>query len=229
MSRVKLLLGPISLAAFLLFPGCAAETLFLATFNSDTVGSPPATNQSTGTVGLDEGAGTVRVVLPPPGATTNWVEISHPTAPSPQTAMQGRFAQFKGLGTYGLLAVLFIPQDCGVVTLQFEPFGQGAATYTNFLHLDFMPNNTVRVDDSSTVFGTFPRDQFFTVSVSLNISATSATSHMALFGAGASGSLDYNVTGPLVLAQQFGAVRFWMGFQHTGRFKVDEILVTRNK
>jgi hypothetical protein len=229
MSRMKPILGPISLALLILLPGCAAETMLLATFNSDAVGGPPSTAQSTGTVAVDPGGGTVRVSGPPPGTTTNWVEISHPTAPSPQTALQGRFAQFKGDGTYGLLAALFIPKDCGVVTLQFEPFGQGPTTYTNFMHLDFMPNNTVRLDDSSTVFGTFPREQFFTVSVSLNISASGATSHMALFGTGASGSLDYTVTGPLVLARQFGGVRFWMGFQHTGKFKVDEILVTRNK
>jgi hypothetical protein len=218
------------LALVPLLTGCGTSTVLLANFDADLVGTPPAPTQATGTVSLDVGAGTVRVVPPPPGASTNWVQISHPTAPSPQTAMRGDFAGFQGDGTYGLLAVLFIPTGCGVVTVQFEPFGQGPTTYTNFLHLDFMPGNHVRVDDSPTVFGTFPRDQFFTLSVNLDIAPSSAVAHMALFGAGASGTLDYTVNPSLLpVARRFGAVRFWMGFQHTGAFEVDQILVTRKQ
>jgi hypothetical protein len=226
MNPTKTVLGSISAALLLLLPGCAAETVFLAAFNSDAVGSPPSPTQSAGTVAVDQGAGTVRVVGPLAETTANSVEISHPFAPSAPTALQCRFAQFKGDGTYRVLARLFIPKGCGIVTLQFEPFAQGPAIYTNFMHLDFMPNNTVRLDDGSTVFGTFPRDQYFTVSVSLDISASGATSRLALFGEGASGTLDYTVTGPLVLARQFGAVRLWMGSQHTGSFQAVPVLVT---
>lgn len=164
---------------------------------------------------------------PPPGATTNWVEISHPNANSPQTALQGKFNSPHGDGTYGLLAVMFIPTGSGVITLQFEPVQNGPSSYTNFLHLDFMPNNTVRIDDSSTTFGTFPRDQFFTISVNLKISPTSATAQMQLFGTGASGNLDYNLQPPFInLARQIGGIRFWMGAQHAGTFKVDDIVVS---
>lgn len=45
------------------------------------------------------------------------------------------------------------------------------------------------------------------------------------FGGGsASGQKDVNLPS---IANQFGGVRFWMGFQHTGTFFVDEILVTK--
>lgn len=206
---------------------CGSSQLLLANFNSDTIGAPPAANQPVGTVAVDQGAGTVRVAAPPPSATTNWVEITHPTPNSPQTALQGKFSQFRGVGRYGLLAALFIPSDTGVVTLQFEPAQNGPTTYLNFLHLDFMPNNTVRLDDSGTTFGTFPRNQFFTISVNLNIGDTASTAEMTLFGAGASGSLTYSVLPQFAnLARQIGGVRFWMGAQHVGSFKVDDIVVS---
>ena len=214
-----------SLLGIALLTGCTSQSLLIANFNSDVIGSPPSANQPQGTVAVDNGAGSVLVASPPPNASTNWAEISHPTVNSPQTALQGKFSQFEGEGRYGLLAVLFIPRDCGVVTLQFEPAQNGPRDYLGFLHLDFMPNNTVRIDDSGTTFGTFPRDQFFTVSVNLQIGASAATAQMQLFGAGASGSLEYNVQ-QANLARQIGGVRFWMGAQHVGAFKVDDIVVS---
>ena len=211
----------------LLISGCTSETIFLANFNSDSVGSLPSPTQATGTVAADQGAGTVRVAAPPAGASTNWIEISHPTANSPQTAIQGKFSQIKGEGNYGLLAVLFIPSGSGVATLQFEPVQNGPSDYLSFLHLDFMPNNTVRIDDGEATFGTFPRDQFFTVSVNLEITASGTTAAMQLFGAGASGNLDYTVKPPFInLARQIGGLRLWVGAQHAGTFKADDIVVT---
>ncbi len=146
------------------------------------------------------------------------------------TALRGDFAQARGEGSYSFLAALFIPSGTGVVTLQFEPFGRPATDYTNFLHLDFMPDNTVRVDDGETRFGTFPRDQLFTLSAQLNISATATQAHFQLFGTGASGDLNHTVTPALQnIARQFGAVKFWMGFPHTGVFNVDDVFVTFRK
>ena len=47
------------------------------------------------------------------------------------------------------------------------------------------------------------------------------------FGAGASGNLDYNVQPQFEnLARQIGGLRLWMGAQHTGSFKADDVLVT---
>ena len=53
------------------------EAIFLATFENDRAGAAPSPNQQTGTVAVAEGAGTVRVVMAPPGASSNWVQNAH--------------------------------------------------------------------------------------------------------------------------------------------------------
>jgi hypothetical protein len=65
----------------------------------------------------------------------------------------------------------------GAVTVAFEPFGFPEDSYTNFLHLDFMPEGDVRIDDGPVRFGHFSRDQVFALAVGLNITATAATAH----------------------------------------------------
>ena len=143
------------------------------------------------------------------------------------STMTCTFSKFLGNGSYSLTASLFIPSGSGLATVSFDTGPQGAPPYIDFLHFDFMQNNTVRInDDGNTAFGTFPRDQVFSITVSLNIAASNTTAHMQLFGPGAAGSADYNVT-PLVLAQQLGAVKFWMGYPWTGSFKVTNIVVTK--
>jgi hypothetical protein len=208
-----------------LLGGCAAGTLPSAHPGGDATG----TGRTTGLISFDEASGTVRVLAPPPGGSSPWMPVRSPTTPSPRSAVLGNFSQFRGDGTYTLTAAVLIPRDAGVVTLQFEPFGHGQAIYGNFLHLDFMPNNTVRVDDkNSVVFGSFPRDQVFVVLVTLNLSTTSTTPHFGILGAGASGSLDYTVDPALQsVARQFGAVRFWTGSRHTGSFTADDVLAAR--
>ncbi|HEY3136050.1 MAG TPA: hypothetical protein VGL29_08480 [Blastocatellia bacterium] len=211
----------------LLSTACNSKTVLLANFNSDTVGAPPASAQNTGTVQVDPGGGSVTVVDAPPGLPANkWVHISHPTQPSPQTGMRGVFSQFDGPGKYGLVCSLYIPSGTGAVTVQFEPFVE-PNEYFGFMHLDFMPEGDVRIDDDeSKRFGHFPRDQSFVLSVNLVITSTTATARATLLGSGASGdSGDININNPF--ARQFGAVRFWMGFQWRGSFFADDILVTR--
>ena len=121
---------------------------------------------------------------------------------------------------------MFIPSGTGVVTLQLEPIGGGINTFTNFIHIDFMPENNVRVnDDESTRFGSFPRDASFVVSMLVDSTVAPPTARISLLGGGsASGQKD--VTLPAI-ANQFGGVRAWMGFQHKGTFFIDEILVTK--
>jgi hypothetical protein len=211
----------------LLLSGCAGATttIFNAQFTSDSVGASPSPAQTVGTVAVQAGAGSVLVATPPPGAIGNWVKISHPTRFTPETGLQGKFTDLHGNGTYILLAALFIPTGCEVVTLQFESWL--GSSYPSFLHLDFMPNNTVRIDDRSTTFGTFQRDKYFTVLVRLDVGSPVTRVHMQLFGTGASGDLDYNVLSIFgSLPQQFAAVRFWMGYQWVGAFKVDDITVS---
>jgi hypothetical protein len=225
---VKRILGLGSIGFLFLLAGCNSVTLFQSSFSSHAVGAPPSHNQSTGTIDIAGAPGSVMIVPPPPTATGNWAQISRTGGPgAPITTMQCSLSQFKGDGSYSLLAVLFIPSGSGLATVEFETFGQASPSFAGFLHLDFLRTNTVRInDDPAQVFGTFPRDQFFTLAVTLDITPSSATAHMQLFGTGASGSKDFNVT-PLFLARQFGAVKFWMGFPWNGSFDVTDILVTR--
>ena len=108
----------------------------------------------------------------------------------------------------------------GVASISFA-----ATTGEEFLHLDLLPSNEVRIDDIGPVFGSFPREQPFMVQVTLNITASGSTAQIVLSG-GASGHLDYTVHLPF-LARQFGAIRVWQGFPHMGAFKATNITVTR--
>ncbi len=215
----------------LLLTGCGSVTIFQSAFNSNPVGSPPAHNQATGTIDVSGATGSVLIVSAPQGATGNWAQIRRSgDAQAPITTMQCTPSKFPGDGSYTLLAALFIPSSTtGLATVEFDTSPVGAPASASFLHLDFMQDNTVRInDDSGQTFGTFPRNQVFTLSVTLDISSSAATAHMSLFGTGASGSKDFNVT-PLSLARQFGGVKFWMGFPWTGSFDVTDILLTRKK
>ena len=216
------------LGLLLLLTGC--DTLFQSSFDSNTIGAPPSHNQATGTVNVNADPGTVVVVSGAGASGGKWVKITRLAKfEEVLPAMQGNLSSFRGDGSYTVLAVLYIPSGSGLATLQFEGFGQAVTDYDSFLHLDFMQNNTVRINDDNTqVFGTFPRNQSFTVAVTLDITASSATAHIGLFGNGAAGSMNYAVP-RLDLARQFGAVRFWMGFPWTGSFYVTQIIVTRSK
>lgn len=217
------------LSVVALLSGCASETLFQSGFDANALNQPPAQNQVVGTVSIDGAAGNVLVVPPPVTPSEKWVQIRRPTAQSSVTALQGNFSQPRGDGTYVFSTFLYIPSGSGVATLQFERFSQPVTVYDGFLHLDFLPDNTVRIDDD-VVFGTFPRDQIFVVQVTLDINASSASAHIVLSGADASGTADYNVKPAfLPMAQQFGAVRAWMGFPHTGLFDVTLIVVKKRE
>jgi hypothetical protein len=219
---------PLAALLVLLSVACNSTTVLSAQFNAEPVGAPPAFAQNVGTVTFLNGAGTVTVQPSPvDSSTTNkWARVSHPTQPAPETSLRAQFDSFHGAGKYNLLAAMFIPTGTGAVTLQLEPIGGSPGTFTNFVHIDFMPENNVRVnDDESTRFGSFPRDTSFVVSILLDSTVSPPTARIALLGGGsASGQRD--VTLPSI-ANQYGGVRFWMGFQWTGQFFVDEILVTK--
>ena len=217
------------LALPLLSVACNSTTVLLANFNAEPVGAPPAFNQPTGTVVLDEqGTGTVRVAVSPiptsPG--NKWARGTN-TAPNTGTsALRAQFDGFHGPGKYNVVAALFIPTGAGAVTLQLEPASGGASSFVNFLHVDFMPENDVRLnDDNATRFGSFPRDQSFVVSINVDTASTPRKATVTLLGGVATGSRDVVLPS---LSTQFGAVRVWMGFQFQGSFFVDDILVTKS-
>jgi hypothetical protein len=225
-----------SLGIILLLTGCGT-TVFQSSFDSNAVGAAPSANQSTGTVAVSGAPGSVVIVSAPPNATGNWAQIQRVAGPeTPVSTMQCNFSQPPQNGTYSLTAVLLIPTGSGLATVEFDTSAQAGPPSIGFLHLDFgdfptqsgTVKNTVRINDSGPIFGSFPRDRPFTLSVNLQIGPSSANAHISLVGAGglASGAQDLNVT-PLSLAQQVGEVKFYMGFPWSGSFDATNIIVTR--
>jgi hypothetical protein len=226
----KLIFGSVLLIAMMLLASCSSkETLFKSNFDSTPINQPPTHVQEVGTVNIHGPVGSVKVVEPPVTPSGKWVQVSRPNDPTVVAGMQCNFSDFRGDGNYTFSATLFIPTGSGIATIQFEPFNQPVGTLTSFLHLDFTQDNRIRIDDKDdTKFGTFPRNQPFIVQVTLNINASSATTHILLSGAGASGEADYSIIPALhSMAREFGAVRLWMGFPHTGTFDATNIVVTR--
>jgi hypothetical protein len=220
----------VSLAALLLLPGCAKETLFQSNFDPTPDDQPPAAAQKVGTAALHGPPGSVLVIAPPVTPSGKWVRISRPIPDSDIAGFQGNFSASRGDGKYTFSTTVFMPTGSGVATIQCEPFGQPVSDVSSFLHIDLMPDNKVRIDDQDApTLGTFFRDQPFIVQVTLDIKPSSSSAHIVLSGAGASGGTADRVVPPpfQAMARQFGAVRLWIGFPHLGRFAAMNVVVTR--
>lgn len=230
--RLRTFLRVLTGAAILCLAGCASETVFRSNFDATPAQQPPSATQSIGTANIDGPAGSVIVDNAPPTLTGKWLRVSRPQGPA-TAGFQGKFAQFRGAGVYTFSATMYMPAQAGVATIQFEPFTNQGSDLSAFLHLDFMPDNQVRIDDNdATKFGSFPRDQPFIVQVTLDINSTASTAHIVLAGAGvgADNTRDHTILGPLQnKSQQFGAIRVWQGFPHVGAFNAANIAVTRKK
>ncbi len=151
-----------------------------------------------------------------------------PSADTGVAGFQGNFVASRGDGEYTFTTTVFMPTGSGVATIQCERFGQAANDVSSFFHVDLMPENNVRLDDDeNTRFGTFPRDQPFIVQLTLNINVGSPSAQVVLSGAGASGNAIRNISPAFIpIARQFGAIRAWMGFPHTGSFNATNIVVS---
>ena len=218
---------PVALVLMVL-AGCQSETLFQSNFDSTAVGQPPAQVQATGTASVFGPPGGVVVVGAPGQTSGHWLQVSRADNRAPIAGMVGMLSAVRGPGQYSFICAMFIPTGSGLATLSFEPVPQPQpGGLYSFLHLDFTQDNRVRINDiDATKFGTFPRNQPFDVTVSLNTAASPPTAHIALFGTGTSGSMDYTVTDPVQFVQQFGAIRVWMGFPWTGYFDSTDLIVT---
>ena len=218
----------VSLAVFIMLTGCANETLFRSNFDPTPIGQPPSTVQSVGTAHVHGPAGSVLVIAPPVQPSGKWVRISRPDGPH-VAGFQGTLSDFRGEGVYTFSTTVFMPSGSGIATIQFEAFTNPVSSLQAFLHLDLTEDNHIRIDDKDdTKFGSFPRGQPFIVQVTLNINASASTARVVLSGAGASGERDYTVISPLQnMSRQFGAIRLWQGFPHTGAFDATNVVVTR--
>ena len=202
------------------------ETLFRSKFDQTPTGQPPSTVQDIGTANISGPPRSVIVIDPPVLPSPKWVQISRPNGPD-IAAFQGVLTHPPGPGTYTFAATIFMTTGSGMASISLE-----TAVGQQFLHLDLTPTNQVRIDDvAGTEFGSFPRGQPFIVQVTLKINASASaptTAHIALGGAGASGTRDYTIISPLQgTSRQFGAIRLWQGFPHTGAFDATNIVVTR--
>jgi len=214
-----------TILAVLLLAGCAREKLFQSNFDSAQPGQAPTTAD----VGSVATEGAVTVIAPPVLPSGKWVQMSRPVADTPLASFQGNFSEVRGDGRYTFSATVFMPSStAGVATIQFERKNQPLNSIANFLHLDLMPNNKVRIDDlAATEFGKFPRDKPFIVQVTLDIGAT-PTAHIVLSGDGAEGTRDHTILPPNIgMSHQFGAVRLAMQFPHLGALQATNIVVTR--
>ncbi len=231
---LRTLVSAAACGALLGLGGCASETIFQSSFNTQAVGTVPSATQATGTAQVAGDPGSVVIAGPVPGSSENWVKIGRTNAQQSAVAkFIGNTSKTPGIGTYNFLGALFIPSGKDVdATVEFDTSAHGQPASTGFLHLDFASNkegqNVVRInDDASNTWGTFPRDQFFTLSVNLEITASSAVAHMALLGTGTSGTKDFTIPSPFNnFAQQFGQVQVYMGFPWTGSFEATDLLVT---
>ena len=218
-------LGAALVLLSLLLAGCGS-TLFRSDFDKTMVGQPPAPTQGIGTAQIHGSAGSVIVVAPPAEPSGQWVRIGRPVPDTDVAGFQGNFLESKGDGQYTFTTTVFMPSGSGLATIQFERFGQPVSNLESFLHLDLTEDNRVRIDDDdNTKFGQFTRDQPFLVQVTLNIGEGSSNAHITL-GGNANGEADHQIgPGLQLMARQFGAVRLWMGFPHTGHFDATNIVV----
>jgi hypothetical protein len=200
------------------------KTLFSSNFDPTPDGDPPSPVQAVGTAKVEAPPRSVIVVDPPFPHTNKWVQITGRSTDQQIASFIGLLTEVDGEGVYNFAAAVFIPTSTGpldVASISFE-----TANAQEFLHIDFTPNNTVRIDDI-TEFGSFSRNQVFLVQVTLNIAAAQSTAHVVLSG-GASGDLNYTMPPPFqILSPQFGAIRLWKGFGNTGSFDATNIVVTR--
>jgi hypothetical protein len=213
------------LLAVVVLAGCSSTTLFRSNFTPTPIGQAPTTAD----IGTVKTAGAVIVIAAPVLPSGKWVQMSRPNADTSNASFQGNLKEVKGDGHYTFAATVFMPSSTtGKATIQFERQNEDLSGITNFLHLDLLPTNQVRIDDlSSTDFGSFTRDKPFIVQVTLDIGPT-PTAHIVLAGDGASGTKDHAILPPFIpMSHQFGAVRLAMQFPNTGTLQATNISVTR--
>ncbi len=201
------------------------KILFSSNFDISQSGSAPSTTQAVGTARIEGPPKSVLVVDPPFVHSNKWVKITGglPLASQQLASFVCVLTEVDGAGIYNFSAAVFIPTGSAVASISFE-----TKAAQEFLHIDFTPQNTMRIDDRDNFqFGSFVRDQVFVLQATLTIGATS-TALFTVSGGGATGSLNYVMPQPFnLLAPGFGAVRFWKGFGDGGSFDATSIGVTR--
>ncbi|MEQ1678292.1 MAG: hypothetical protein ABL876_16435 [Chitinophagaceae bacterium] len=219
----------IAVISICMLVSCQPTTLLHANFTNDQVGSPPAAAQPVGTVTVNAGAGAINVVNAPNVQlpSTNWTLISHPSRMSEETKLEANCTQVSYTGRYSILTSLYIPARQGPVfvglyeALSFAP--------GKLFVLEFNPEKNVRIDeDNALVFGHYPTDTIFLLSIDLHVTDIGANAVIELKGTGASGSKTFVVPASRMLAaHRFGKLKFNVYEGNPSSFFVDNIIVTR--
>jgi hypothetical protein len=226
--------GLISAGALFALAGCASETLFRSSFDSNRIGMPPSAMQTTGTVQVEGAPGSVVIVDSVPNSVPSnkrWAQISVPNNQAPISALQCNFASTYAEGNYGFLGVLFIPSGRAVASVEFDTGPSSSQPSTSFLHLDFLRSGDVRFDNdrTETALGRFPHDEYFTLSVRIDVTSVGASAYVTLFGTGASRRPVFHNIQRSGLARQYGAIRLSMEYPGTGSFAATDLIVTRKR
>src|SRR6187455_355217 len=131
-------------AAMPLLAGCSDETLFQSNFDATAVDQPPAATQAVGTAAVEGPTGSVLVVAAPDALNGKWLRLQRPNADTGFPAFQGILSHVGNEGRYTFSTIMFMPTGADTTTIQFEQL----TPPQSFVHLDFMPENNVRIDDN---------------------------------------------------------------------------------
>lgn len=211
----------------LLLASCSETKLFVSNFDTNTPGQPPAHVQKVSTLDLVT-AGTVTIAPSPVSVSGNWAKTTRTGTNDPIAGFNCNNLKIIGEGEYRFSATLFITGNSGNVTIDFLP---DVPTGLSFLHIDFMQNNGIRLQDSQIIPGMrFPKDSIFIAQVTLKIKSTQATAHIALGGVGTAGTFDYTMNNTeLRLAQRFSKTALFMGYPEKGSFFSTNIVISHIK
>jgi hypothetical protein len=209
--------------------GCSSKVYFNADFTNNPNNQPPTATQKVGTVNVEGPTNSVVVVSQAPALPGKWIKVNRSNNSQAVPALQGVLSETLGNGTYLFTSTLFIPDGSGVATIHLESFNQAINSYGSLLHIDFLENNRIRLDDdASTVFGSFPRNQPFILQVTLNISSTATTAGIVLSGDSASGQTSHTIA-QNPFSKQFSSVKYLVGFPWIGSFNATNIVVRQKQ
>ncbi|MEO6819240.1 MAG: hypothetical protein ABI204_05895 [Ginsengibacter sp.] len=213
--------------ACILLGSCSEKSLFVSNFSANTQNQPPAHVQKVSTLDVIT-PGTVIIAPSPVSVSGNWAKTIRTGTNSPNAGFNCNNLKMIGEGQFRFSAALFISGNSGLVTIDFLP---DLPSGLSFLHIDFMQNNGLRLQDSQIIPGMrFPKDSIFIAQVTLKITSTEGTAHIALGGVGTAGTFDYNLNETeLRLAKRFSKTELFIGYPWTGSFFATNIVTSQVK
>jgi len=194
MRRWVALLGLVAGAVALGASSCNTERLLSVSVDDERAGDIPNFTQEIGKARTGD-FGRVRVAdSPGPSAPGKWIQLTQANH-APPTELVGFFTAVRGPGRYLFTCQLFVPQGNAAFVGLNET--SGGLDPGSFIMLSFLSGGSVSAISGSgskqPSIGQFPHDQAFSVSVSLDVGATTTTATVTLLGV-AHGSKTFTLT-----------------------------------